>query len=216
MGLRALEPERIARLRAAHTTQITLAERILDFANNFLTGARISAAEGNEVVVVLVAYYVKILADLWAIIVLAERGLPTSSLTRELLEALISIAYIAKEDSAARARLCVDYLHRRLEGHASAVERSRLAGYRNNRAACDNRGRHRGSRHPTWCRSRRADEAVAWYMGRVLVGGHGSASGNPRGHLQPCLSSGITRGTRARCWVLYPFSGGAAHRTQHP
>lgn len=110
MAVRALEPERIGRLRAAYVTQVSLAERVLDFANGFFSGAQIDTRDDDAVAVVLVSFQVKIIANLWAIIVLAERGLPTSSLARELLETVISIAYIAADDAAERARLYVDYL----------------------------------------------------------------------------------------------------------
>jgi len=45
----------------------------------------------------MIPFLVKILANLWAIIVLAERGLSTSSLARELLGALISVACVASD-----------------------------------------------------------------------------------------------------------------------
>src|SRR5262249_22670980 len=110
MALRSAEPDRIRQLRTAHGAQVSLAERVLDFAHGFFAGTRVNAPDGDAVAVVLVSFQVKIVAILRAIIVLAERGLPTSSLARELLEAVISVAYIAAGDSAERARLYVDYL----------------------------------------------------------------------------------------------------------
>jgi hypothetical protein len=114
MGVRSQEPERIERLRAAHATWLTLVERVLDFSADFFKNMwKATAGEEDRVLVarVLVAFYQKIVADLWAIVVLSERGLPTSALTRDLLESVISVAYITSEHSVERARLCRNYVY---------------------------------------------------------------------------------------------------------
>jgi hypothetical protein len=114
MGLRSLEPERIGRLRAAHATRLTFAERILDYVAGFFNGMLKGTVDEEDRVLItriLLSFYRKIVADLWAIVVLSERGLPTSSLTRELLENVISVAYIASDHSTERARLCKSYLY---------------------------------------------------------------------------------------------------------
>lgn len=144
MGLRSQEPERINRLRTAHAARLTFAERLLQFAEDFFPAGTWKAAGSEDEVLmigVLRTFYQNILADLWAILVLSERGLPTSALTRELLENVISVAYIAKGDlhdlnvlaglgsadrtkrlvsSAERARLCRDYLWIREERDVGA------------------------------------------------------------------------------------------------
>jgi hypothetical protein len=109
--LRALEAERIKRLRSEYAEAFKLAEDVLEFATAFIPPGKIPVRPGHDaVVLVLLSFHAKIMAELWAIIVLCERGLPASSLSREMLEALISVAYIAKEDSEERARLYVDFV----------------------------------------------------------------------------------------------------------
>lgn len=114
MAVRSEESERIGRLQTAHAARLVLAERILDFSAAFLKD-RLKGTVDEEgrilVTRVLVAFYQKIVADLWAIAVLSERGLPTASLTRDLLENVISVAYIASDNSVERARLCRNYLY---------------------------------------------------------------------------------------------------------
>lgn len=109
--IRAREEITLRNLRTRHATRFGLAERILDLGVELADGQRIRHATGDRLVGrVLAGLYVKMLAVFWALIVLAERGLPSSSLMRELVEALISLKYIAEEDSGPRAGLYRDYL----------------------------------------------------------------------------------------------------------
>ena len=107
---RSLEPDRISKIRVQHRAAIELAERILQLANDFFTGRQLTCSDGELVARLLCGLNGKVVATFWSLLVLAERGLPTSSLARELLETLISIAYITKEDSATRAQLYADSL----------------------------------------------------------------------------------------------------------
>lgn len=109
--IREREAATLKVLRARHAEKFWLAERILDFGVQLVDGQRIQHSSGDVLTGrVLISLYVKMLAIFWAIVALAERGLPASSLMRELVEALISTAYIAKEDSVTRAELYRDYL----------------------------------------------------------------------------------------------------------
>jgi hypothetical protein len=102
MGLRSLEPERKSRARAAHAAHITLAERVLDCAGDFFKDRQV-VAQAGDVGTVLYAHYRRIVIALWGIVALAERSLPISALARELLEALVSLAYVAVGQSESEA-----------------------------------------------------------------------------------------------------------------
>lgn len=109
--IRERENATLRTLRARHVDKFRLAEQILDFGVELAEGQRIRHQSGDILTGrVLISLYVKMLAVFWAILALAERGLPSSSSMRELVEALISLMYIAKEDSVARAELYRDYL----------------------------------------------------------------------------------------------------------
>lgn len=100
MGLRSEEPDRTTRLRATYAARFALAKRALDFAEGFFDGATL---ETNEAAVVLLAFYRRIVASLWGIVILAERGLPISALAREVLNSVISVAYISAGVSESEA-----------------------------------------------------------------------------------------------------------------
>lgn len=109
--IRQREDTTIGNLRARHADKFRLAERILDFGVGLAGGQRIRHQSGDILTGrVLISLYVKMQAVFWAILALAERGLPASSTMRELVETLISLMYIAKEDSVGRAELYRDYL----------------------------------------------------------------------------------------------------------
>lgn len=111
MPMRDQEVEVIPRVRAKYAKGFAVAERILDLGYDLVFNQQIKHPGGDILLGrVLLALYCKMLANFWSIIVLAERQLPTSSVMRELTEALIAFAYIAKEDSSARAELYRDYL----------------------------------------------------------------------------------------------------------
>src|SRR5579883_2391318 len=100
MNLRSLEHDRISRIRKECAAQLALLERVLEFSASFFTGVRIAFTENDKVAVsVLLGFHRKIVTILWAIVVLTERGLPVLLLARELLEALVSVAYIIDGDS---------------------------------------------------------------------------------------------------------------------
>ncbi len=109
--IRERENVTVGNLRARHADKFALAERVLDFGVDLVEGQRIRH-QSDDILTgrVLVGLYVKTLAVYWAILALAERGLPASSTMRELVETLISLMYIAREDSVARAELYRDYL----------------------------------------------------------------------------------------------------------
>lgn len=109
--IRERETSAMRTLRSKHGEKFRLAERILDFGVQLADGRRIRHQSGDRLAGrVLMGLYVKTLAIFWAIITLAERGLPSSSLMRELVEVLVSLMYIAQEDTAARAERYRDYL----------------------------------------------------------------------------------------------------------
>lgn len=109
--IRQREEVTLRTLRTRHATKFRLAERILDLGVQLVDGQRIRHQSGDILTGrVLISLYVKMLAVFWAILALAERGLPASSTMRELVEALISLMFVAKEDSVARAELYRDYL----------------------------------------------------------------------------------------------------------
>jgi len=83
---------------------------LLEFGMNALLTDRPFTPGLQIAELVLIGLHFKIMAGLEAVITLAERGLPTFAIMREMVEALISIAYIAAEDSVERASLYRDFL----------------------------------------------------------------------------------------------------------
>ncbi len=113
--MREQEVATVKDLRKKHARQFDVAERILDFGYSLVVGRPVKNPGGDILVGrVLLALYAKMLANLWGIIVLAERQLPTSSTMRELTEALISLVYVVATDSSERAQLYVDSLRLRI------------------------------------------------------------------------------------------------------
>ncbi len=109
--MREQETGSMTRVRTDFNAEFRLAERILDFGYALVIGRRIQNPAGDALVgALLLALYSKILANFWALIVLAERSLPSSSSMRELTEALISLVYVASKDSSARAETYRDYV----------------------------------------------------------------------------------------------------------
>lgn len=108
---------------------------VLEYARNDLLQDR-AFTPGREVAeLVLLGLYFKIAAGLESVITLVEKGLPTFAINREMLEALISLAYIAGGDSVARAETYRDYLH--VMRWKSADERSRTPGLEETVSAAD-------------------------------------------------------------------------------
>jgi len=109
--IRERENVTVRNLRARHADKFLHAERVLDFGVDLVDGQRIRH-QSEDILTgrVLIGLYVKTLAVYWAILTLAERGLPSSSTMRELVETFILLMYIAREDSVARAELYRDYL----------------------------------------------------------------------------------------------------------
>jgi transcriptional regulator with XRE-family HTH domain len=106
-----MEQRVIGRTRTDQAEEFALTERILDFGSGLILGRRIANPEGDALLGrIVIGHLVKSLQLFWAVIVLAERGLPTSSLVRELAETVISLAYLLAEDSAERAQLYRDHL----------------------------------------------------------------------------------------------------------
>ncbi len=106
MGLRDTERSTTARIRSEHSEDCTVAEDVLDFGARILSNRRFPHPEGDaRLGRIIIGHLFKILHVHWAIIVVAERGLPSSTLMRELAEAVISLAYLLAEDSVARAEL---------------------------------------------------------------------------------------------------------------
>jgi hypothetical protein len=109
--IRDLEADVINRERTTRARDYALAEEILDFGSSILFGRRIRIPEGDELLGrIVVGLLIKTLQVFWAVIVLNERGLPASSVVRELIETLVSITYLLREDSVERARLYVDHI----------------------------------------------------------------------------------------------------------
>lgn len=83
---------------------------VFEFAMNNLLRNRAFTPGRQIAELTVVGLYFKILAGLESVITLVEKGLPTFALVREMVEALISMAYIAATDSVERANLYRDFL----------------------------------------------------------------------------------------------------------
>lgn len=92
------------------TDRMRLAMEMLEYAMNDLLQDRAFTAGRQIAELTIIGLYFKILAGLESVITLVEKGLPTFALFREMLEALISMTYIATVDSLERADLYRDYL----------------------------------------------------------------------------------------------------------
>lgn len=114
--MREYEPRLVKSQRAKMVSEFDLAERVLNVGYALVTGTTVKHP-GDDALVgrILLGLYGKILANLWCIIVLSERVLPTSAVMRSLVEALIGMRYIATTDSTNRATLYRDALFLRAE-----------------------------------------------------------------------------------------------------
>lgn len=111
MRMRDREPENVSRMRAAHAQEFALVEDTLDLAGRIFSNRRLPNPGGDALLGrVTIGLIVKIIHVFWGVVVEAERALPSSSLVRELTEAVISLAYLLKEDSANRAQLYRDHM----------------------------------------------------------------------------------------------------------
>lgn len=111
MRLRDREADNIKDMRQRFGQEFELAEDTLDLAARIFSNRRLTPPDGDDLVGrIALGLTIKMIHVLWAIIAAAERALPTSSLVRELAEALISLAYLLKEDSSNRAQLYADRL----------------------------------------------------------------------------------------------------------
>jgi hypothetical protein len=109
--MRNTESETIRRVRSEHAQEFALSEKIFEFGSSILLGRSVANPEGDAFLgFVVIGLLVKILTVFWSLIVLTERALSASSLMRELTEAVISLAYLVREDSVERARLYWDHL----------------------------------------------------------------------------------------------------------
>lgn len=122
-----------------------LAVELLEFGMNDLLTDR-AFTSGREIAeLTMIGLYHKILACLESVITLAERGLPAFAVMREMVEALISMAYIAAAGSEERANLYRDFIavsrwkeaNRRAQHHALAETVS--ASHMKSRAAARDR-----------------------------------------------------------------------------
>lgn len=108
---------------------------VLEYARNDLLQDRPFTPGRQVAELTTLGLYFKIAAGLESVITLVEKGLPTFAINREMLEALISMAYIAVSDSVARAEMYRDYLH--VMRWKSADERSRTRGLEDTVSAAD-------------------------------------------------------------------------------
>jgi len=111
MALRDTERATIAKTRAAHAREFALAEETLDVATRIFSHRQLTNPRGDALLGrVVVGHVTKIIHVFWAVIALSERALPASSTVRELAEAVVSLAYLLKEDSVERAQLYRDHI----------------------------------------------------------------------------------------------------------
>lgn len=108
---------------------------VLEYARNDLLQDRAFTPGRQIAELTILGLYFKILAGLESVITLVERSLPTFAISREMLEALISMTYIVSGDSLARAEMYRDYLH--VVRWKSAAERSRTPGLEGTVSAAD-------------------------------------------------------------------------------
>src|SRR5438876_12384484 len=103
---RNLEPRQVDLNRAKFAPHFQFAERLLLFATDLGKGKypRHKSNDGN-VSKVMLGIYGKIVFIFWGLIVLAERSLPTSGSMREMVESLVSLWWVAADDTVDRARL---------------------------------------------------------------------------------------------------------------
>jgi Family of unknown function (DUF5677) len=106
-----------------------LAKELLEFAENDLIQNRAFTPGRENAELIVVALYFKITAGFEAILTLAEKGLPGFAVFREMVEALITTAYIAAGNSNERADLYQDYLAvtrwkaaKEREGHPQLID----------------------------------------------------------------------------------------------
>jgi hypothetical protein len=111
MSFRDREEDAVRSMRAKYANEFALAEEVLELGARILSNRQIRAPEGDVLLGrIIIGHLIKIVHAHWGIIVLAERALPSSSLIRELAEAVISLAYLVAEESAQRARLYRDHI----------------------------------------------------------------------------------------------------------
>lgn len=77
-----------------------IAADVLEFAKYELLQDRPFTPGRQIAELAILGLYFKIVAGLESVITLVEKGLPTFAIVREMLEALISMKYIAKADSS--------------------------------------------------------------------------------------------------------------------
>lgn len=124
--IRKKEADAVKYHRERFPMEFDLAERILNAGFAMATNTTVRHPQGDaRAGRVMLGLYGKILNNLLALIVLAERGLPTASVMRELTEALISLAFIAT-DPPRLGQLYLDGLVLRAE--SEIARRKRLEG----------------------------------------------------------------------------------------
>jgi hypothetical protein len=103
------EAANIRRMHEQYPREFAIVEDALELATRIFSSRNVRPPHGDVMLGrIALGLIIKIINVFWGIICATERALPSSSQVRELAEALISLAYLLKEDSVARAQLYAD------------------------------------------------------------------------------------------------------------